>query len=103
MQQVTLGQLNWQMKAYSYAVGGQDGASETKEAILRNAYPPLDKKISSNTTVVDNEGKVVAWLLPDLLSPGAQVSALSHVSKSLTAEMWSRSAPGWQPKRYRPH
>jgi hypothetical protein len=82
------------MKAYSYAVGGQDGGSDEKEEILRNAYKPLDEKISSNTTVTDNEGKVVAWLLPDLLSQRAQVGAVSHVKKSLTADMRCRITPG---------
>jgi hypothetical protein len=94
IQQVILGKLSWQMKAYSYAVRGQDGGSAKKEEILRNTYPPLDKNISSNITVTDNEGKVVAWLLPDLLSQRVQVGTVSHVKKSLTADMRCRSTPG---------
>jgi len=85
------------MKAYSYAVGGQDGASPEKEQIFRNAYKPLDKSISSNSTVTDNEGNIVAWILPDLLSKRVQVGAVSHVKKSQTADKRCRSAPG----RYR--
>jgi len=91
------------MKAYSYAVGGQDGASDEKEEIFRNTYKPLDKKISSNTTVTDNEGKIVAWLLPDLLSQRVQVGAVSHVKKSQTADMRCSSAPGGYRNSYRPH
>jgi len=72
---------SWQMRAYADAVKGQDGASNEREEQFRNWYPPLDKNtaISKNTTITDDEGKIIAWLLPDLLSKRMQVRTSSPV------------------------
>ncbi|KAI0277264.1 hypothetical protein BC826DRAFT_976659 [Russula brevipes] len=66
---------SWQMRAYADAVKGQHGASNEREEQFRNWYPPLDKNtaISKNTTITDDEGKIIAWLLPDLLSKRMQL------------------------------
>ena len=60
-------------KAYSVAVQGQDGADPDKEASLQIPYPVDDISISQPTTIIDKWGKMVAWLLPELLSAERQV------------------------------
>ena len=69
------------MSAYAEAVKGQHGGSNEREEQFRNWYPPLDQNtaISKNTTITDDEGKIIAWLLPDLLSKRMQVRASSPV------------------------
>lgn len=65
--------MTWQISQYAAAVGGQNGGSNEKEEILREAYPPLHESISKYTTIMDQEGSIIAWLLPDLLSKRMQV------------------------------
>jgi hypothetical protein len=50
--------------------------------MLRNAYRPLDKSVSSSATVVDRSGKILAWLLPDLLSEPLRVCSISHINST---------------------
>ncbi|KAI0282923.1 hypothetical protein BC826DRAFT_1110480 [Russula brevipes] len=77
--------IPWQMKAYSHAVRGQDGGSNSKEEIFRSGYPPLNRTVSRNCTIVDLKGNIVAWLLPDLLSERMQNIARESLHHLLPA------------------
>ncbi|KAI0285539.1 hypothetical protein BC826DRAFT_972990 [Russula brevipes] len=95
-------QTSWQMSAYAEAVKGQDGGSNEWEEQFRNWYPPLDKNtaISKNTTITNDEGKIIAWLLPDLLSKRMQDLAISktgHLSSAL------RQSESWKSMSWRTH
>jgi hypothetical protein len=79
--------VSWDIAAYSYAVGGQDGANRRKEKVLSDSYRPLNAIVSSNTTVVDRSGKILAWLLPELLSAQVRVCPISSVKSNLIPSM----------------
>ncbi|KAI0281904.1 hypothetical protein BC826DRAFT_1111104 [Russula brevipes] len=91
---------SWQMRAYADAVKGQHGASNEWEEQFRNWYPLLDKNtaISKNTTITDDEGKIIAWLLLDLLSKRMQDLAINktgHLSSALQPSE-SRKSTSWR-------
>lgn len=83
--------VSWDIAAYSYAVGGQDGGSPRKEESLRNAYPPIDAVVDVNTTIVDRSGKLLAWLMPELISESFQVRRISSVHSATTFSILHRT------------
>ncbi|KAI0281503.1 hypothetical protein BC826DRAFT_1141459 [Russula brevipes] len=91
------------MKAYSHAVRGQDGGSNSKEEIFRSGYPPLNRTVSRNCTIVDLKGNIVAWLLPDLLSERMQNIAwesLHHLSPAFEHNHPQTTAPWRSNEQY---
>ena len=69
----SLVRTDWDIIAYAQAVGGQDGSRQNREDVLACAYAPLNKAIYCSTTVTDEKGKILAWLLPGLLSRSREV------------------------------
>lgn len=50
--------------------------SEEREKLLKMRWPPPNEDralVTSNTTIVDKGGKLLAWILPGVLSPQRQV------------------------------
>lgn len=70
------------MSDYAAALGKMyTGRDETKEAILQELFPHGPKFFSDDddghfdtpVTVVDAEGNILAWYLPDVISSDAHV------------------------------
>ena len=62
------------MKQYAASVGSQDGSRPDREAELAQMFPTTKTKIKSPTIVQDIKGRILAWILPDLLPSEVVVS-----------------------------
>ena len=62
------------IRAYAIAVRGQDGGSAQAERALSATFPVAERRVASPAIVVDRTGAILAWLLPDLISPELSVS-----------------------------
>ena len=62
------------INGYVAVVGGSSGDNNKKELELENGFPCEPISIGNPTTIVDKSGKILAWILPSLLSTARQVS-----------------------------
>lgn len=62
------------------------GQNSATEAAIRNTWGPTDRgtlRIDTPTTLVDRNGVIMSWILPEALLPQFQVSSLDHTSVSI--------------------
>ena len=72
--------LDWDVEIYSQQLTtGVTGMNETTETDLINRFPGIEAEqpvgISGNaTTIVDCMGRILVWVLPNILEPRYQVN-----------------------------
>ena len=60
-------------KSYAGTIGRQDGKNILLEIGFSNKFQAKLRSVEDPVTVVDLDGRIVAWLLPELLSSSMQV------------------------------
>ncbi|OBZ77758.1 hypothetical protein A0H81_02872 [Grifola frondosa] len=89
--------VDWDADMYADQIGPKPTGKGAKlEERLKKNFPPQfpSRLVSSPTIVVDKHRRVLAWLLPGVLSKKRQ-AAFEHATTML-AEAFGKGSPGWR-------
>ncbi len=75
--------IPWDVDRYNdrltRAMNGRDKAAED---VIKNAFPPLSMpRVEDPAIVVEKHGRILAWILPDILSKERQVSSFNSYER----------------------